>query len=151
VPDQDEEHIEQLVGALRWQGIQPELAVIGLTAPGMAVLGAIVDEDQKAHCRQALDRSVQQSLRLAINPMQVLKDQDDGLLARFSQQQLPKRVKGAVAALYRIECLPRGIVHGHIKQGQHRRTRFRDSSSVSSLPDTFSLMSRSSSCCWTLK
>ena len=32
-----EERIEQLVGVLGWQGIDPELPVVGLAAPGVAV------------------------------------------------------------------------------------------------------------------
>src|SRR5262249_38306453 len=40
-----EKGIEQLVGALRRQGINSELAVVGLAAPRVTVLRAIVDKE----------------------------------------------------------------------------------------------------------
>ena len=43
-----EERSEQLVSALGRQGIDPELAVVGLAAPGVAVLGAVVDKEKEA-------------------------------------------------------------------------------------------------------
>jgi hypothetical protein len=48
-----EERLEQRVGVLGWQGINPELAVVGLAAPGVLVLGAVVDKEHEA--RQGLD------------------------------------------------------------------------------------------------
>jgi hypothetical protein len=53
--------------------------------------------------------------------MQVLEDQQKRLLTRFAQWQLPECVKRATAPLPRVECLPRGIVHGHIEQCQQRQ------------------------------
>ena len=60
-PEQD---VQQLLGALRWQGIDPELAVVALAAPGVLVLGAVVDEEQQPGGREALDQAVQERLRL---------------------------------------------------------------------------------------
>jgi hypothetical protein len=69
-----EERIEQLVSALGWQRIDPDLAVVGLAAPGVLVLGAVVDEEHEARGGQALDEAVEQALGLAIDPVQVLED-----------------------------------------------------------------------------
>jgi hypothetical protein len=43
------ERIEQLVGALGRQGIDPELAIVGLAAPAVAVFRAVVEEEQEPH------------------------------------------------------------------------------------------------------
>src|SRR5262249_31677729 len=43
-----EEHIQQLGGALSRQRVEPQLAIGGLIAPGVLVLGAIVHEQEQA-------------------------------------------------------------------------------------------------------
>src|SRR5262249_30123528 len=55
IPEQSH---QQLVGVLGWQGIDPELAIVGLIAPGVAMLGAVVDEEQEARRWQAVDEMV---------------------------------------------------------------------------------------------
>ena len=55
--------------------------------------------------------------------MEVFKDQEEGLLPRFPQQESPHRVQRALAALPRVERLPGGVVHEHVEQGQQRRQR----------------------------
>jgi hypothetical protein len=40
--------IEQLIGAFGRQGIDPDLLVVRLAAPGVLVFGAKVDEEQEA-------------------------------------------------------------------------------------------------------
>ena len=77
-----EERIEQLVGALGRQGIDPELAVVGLAAPGVLVLGAVVDEEQEARRGQAVDEAIEQGLGLAVDPVQVLEDHHQRLRPR---------------------------------------------------------------------
>ena len=72
------------VGAGRWQRVQAQLRVVGLTPPAVLVLGAIVDQQEEPRGRQALDQTVQQRLRLGVNPVQVLKDQQQGLHLAFA-------------------------------------------------------------------
>jgi hypothetical protein len=55
--------------------------------------------------------------------VEVLEDQEEGLLARFSQQQPLDPVEGELAALARVERAPRGIVDRHVEQRQQRRQR----------------------------
>ena len=55
--------------------VQPDLAVVGLAPPAMLVLGPIGYQQQDARRPQALDQAVEQRLRLAVDPVQVLEDQ----------------------------------------------------------------------------
>ena len=113
-----EERIEQLVGALGRQGIDPELAVVGLAAPGVLVLGAVVDEEQEARRGQALDEAVEQGLGLAVDPVQVLEDHHQRLDLALAQQQALDRVERLLAPLERIEGLPGRLVHRHVEERQ---------------------------------
>jgi hypothetical protein len=42
----------------------------------MLVLGSVIDQEQKPRRGQALDQTVEQCLRLRIDPVQVFKDQE---------------------------------------------------------------------------
>jgi hypothetical protein len=112
------ERIEQFVGVLGWQGIDPELAVAGFATPRVAVLGAVVDEEQEARRRQGLDETVEQALGLAVDPVQVLEDHNQGLDLALPQQQTLDRVKGLLAPLVWIESMPGRLLHGHIEEGE---------------------------------
>jgi hypothetical protein len=61
--------VQELVGTGGRQRVEPELGVIRLTAPAVVVLGPIVDQQQQAHRRQALDQAVEERLRLAVDPV----------------------------------------------------------------------------------
>jgi hypothetical protein len=87
------------------------------------VLGPVVHEQQQARRAEAADQAVEQRLGLAVDPVEILEDQEEGLLARLPQQESLDGVEGALATLPRVEGLPRGVVHGHVEQGQQRRQR----------------------------
>jgi hypothetical protein len=55
--------------------------------------------------------------------VEILEDQEEGLLARFPEQQPLHGVECALSTLPRVERLPRLVVHGHVEQGQQRRQR----------------------------
>ena len=80
-----EERLQQLPGALGRKRVEPQLAVRRLAAPGVLVLGTVVHEQQQPRRAQALDQAVEQGLCLAVDPMEVLEDQEEGLLARYPQ------------------------------------------------------------------
>ena len=86
-----EQRVQQLVGTLgAASAIEPQLAVVRLAAPGVLVLGPVVDHEQEqARRRQALDQAVEQRLRLAVDPVQVLEDHQERLLPALPQQQAP--------------------------------------------------------------
>ena len=56
------------------QRIEPQLRVVGLAAPAVLILGAIVDQEQDLGRGQTLNQAIEQDLRLAVDPVQILKD-----------------------------------------------------------------------------
>ena len=46
----------------------------------MLILGAVVDQQQNPHGRKRLDQQAEQRLRLSVNPVQVLKNDDQRLI-----------------------------------------------------------------------
>jgi hypothetical protein len=67
------------------------------------IFGAIIDQQQQAGRGQALDQAVQQGLRFGVDPVQILKDQQQGLRLALAQQDALQGVKGALAALRWVE------------------------------------------------
>ena len=96
-----EQGLQELLGAHGRQRVQPQLRVIGLAAPAVLVLRAIVDQQQEAGGRQALDQAIEQGLRLRINPVQILEDQQQRLLLALAQEHALEGVERALAALRR--------------------------------------------------
>src|SRR5262249_19940640 len=70
-----EQGLQELVGTHSWQRVQPQLRVVRLRSPAVLVLRSIVDEKQELGGGETLDQAIEQSLRLGINPVQVLEDQ----------------------------------------------------------------------------
>ena len=91
--------LEQFFGTLGRQRIDPQLAIVGLTAPAMLVFRTIIDEKKKRRSGQAIDQAVQERLGLRIDPMQIFEDQEQRLNLALAQEQTLDRVQGALAAL----------------------------------------------------
>ena len=115
-----EERIEERMGAVRRQRVEAELTVGRLVAPGVLVLGAIVDQQAEPRGREGLDEAVEERLRLGIDPLEVLEHEKQGLDLGFTEHEPPDRLEGALPPLRRIEGLPRLVVHGHVEQGEER-------------------------------
>src|SRR5262249_20629020 len=76
-----EQRVKERLGTLGGQGIDTNLCVERLSAPGMLILGPLVDEDQDACGRQALEQVIEKRLCLAVDPVEVFEDQEQGLNA----------------------------------------------------------------------
>ena len=112
--------LQELVRAGRRQRVEPQLRVVGLAAPAVLVLRAIVDQEQEAGRGQALDQAVEQGLGLRIDPVQVLEDQQQRLHLAFAQQQALEGVERALAALGRIELQKRAVLRQRVQERQQR-------------------------------
>jgi hypothetical protein len=81
-----QQRLQKLIRARLGQRVEPELRVVGLIAPAMLVLGAIIDEHQQPGGGQTLDQTIEQRLGLGIDPVQVLEHQAERLDLAFAQQ-----------------------------------------------------------------
>ena len=61
---------------LRPQRIEPQLGVIGLAAPGVLILGAVIHQQQEARGGDPLAQQRQPGLGLAVQPVQVFTEQE---------------------------------------------------------------------------
>jgi hypothetical protein len=94
-----EQGLEQVLGAGGRQWVEPQLPVIRLVPPAVLVLGAVVDEQADPGGREALDQTVEDCLRLGIDPVEVLADQQQRLHLALPQEQALDGLQGALAAL----------------------------------------------------
>ena len=85
------------------------MRVVGLAAPAVLILGAVVDQEQQAGRGQALDQTVEQGLRLGIDPVQILANQEQPLLLALAEEHPFEGVERALASLWGIE-LEEGLV-----------------------------------------
>ena len=113
--------LEEFVGARRRQRVEPQLRVVGLAAPAVLVLRAVVDQEEDAGGGQALDQAVEQGLGLGVDPVQVFEDQEQGLHLAFAQQHPLERLEGALAALRRIEAPGTGCPPAGVQEREQRR------------------------------
>ena len=109
------------LGAGGRQRVEPQLRVVRLAAPAVLVLRAVVDQQQEVRRRQALDEAVEQRLRLTVNPVQILKHQEQRLHLAFTQQHAPQGLEGALAALRRVQVHKGAVVWQDIQQRQQGR------------------------------
>ena len=93
-----QEHGQEFFGLFHTQRIESELAVIGLAAPRMPILRAIVRQQDHLRGGQALTQVIQKGLRTLVQPLQVLKNQHDRLGEAFTHQEPFDGVKGALLA-----------------------------------------------------
>ena len=115
-----QQRLEEFLGAHGRQRIEPQLRVVGLAAPAVLVLRAVVDQEQEPRRRQTLDQAVQEGLGLGIDPVQVLEDQQQRLHLAFAQQHALERVEGALAALGRIQRQEGAVLRQDVQQRQQR-------------------------------
>jgi hypothetical protein len=116
-----EQDVEQLLGGLDGQGIQPHLTVDRLAPPGVLVLRPVVHQQEQPRGSEGVDEGVEQRLGLAVDPVEVLEDHEQRLLARFPQQEPLDGVERVLPALRRLEAAPGRVVDGHVDQRQERR------------------------------
>jgi hypothetical protein len=88
-----QEGFHERVGRGRPQRIESDLAVVGLAAPAVPVLEPVVDQKQDAIRRQALDEALEQRLRVGVDPVEVLEDEEQGLRLALAQEDAPDRVE----------------------------------------------------------
>ena len=84
----------------------------------MAILGAIVHQQQDLAPGHTLTQRVEKPLRLTINPMQVFKDENQRLIETLAQEQLLERLKRPSAPNLRVHLLQRRGLFFNAQQGK---------------------------------
>ena len=109
---------QQLLRELGGQWVDPQLGEVRFRAPGMTILGAIVDEQEDAFRRERVDQAAEERLSLEIDPVKVLDNHAHWPSATLSKQEALRSIHHAGAALRRVESLPNGIINRHIEEGE---------------------------------
>ena len=112
----------------------------------MLILRAVVHQEQEAGRRQAVDQAIEQRLGLGVDPVQVLKDEQQGLHLAFAQQQALERGQGALPPLRRIERQKWAVFGQRLQEPSSAgMASWSDSSRVSTCPVTLARTVRGSS------
>jgi hypothetical protein len=85
------------------------------------VFGPVIDQQQDAGRGQAVDETVEQGLRLGIDPVQILKDQQQWLHLALAQQHTLQGIEQTLAPLRGIEGAKRAIVRQGLQQPEEGR------------------------------
>ena len=86
---------------------EPELGVIRLLPPLLAIFRPIVHQQQNPGTGHTLTQGIEKSLRLTVDPMQVFKDQDQRLIETLTQEQPLERLERPPPANLRVHLLQR--------------------------------------------
>src|SRR5262245_23147815 len=101
----------------------------------MLVLRPVVDDDKAAGSRNDLDEAVKKGLGLAVDPVQVLEEDDERLDLALSEQRPPNAVAQPLAVGRGVEALPLRFLGGHVEQpADWSEARFQGSIEREELP-----------------
>ncbi|MNP04930.1 hypothetical protein D3C76_968690 [compost metagenome] len=98
---------EQTLSFGRAQRFEPQLAAMTRARPHRLILRPVVHEEQDRGARHAVDEAREECFGLAVQPLQVLEQQFDRLIATLARQKLHNRVEHAITSDLRIhfrEC-----------------------------------------------
>ena len=116
-----EQTAEELFSAAEGQWIDPDLGVIRLAGPAVLILGTVAHEQEEAGGRKALDEPVQDRLRLAVDPVEILEDRDDRLNLALAEKEALDCVERLLAPLRRVQARPRLVLDWNIEKREERR------------------------------
>src|SRR5262249_57357308 len=107
--------------SLGGQRVDADLVVVRLARPVVSVLRPIGHEQQDANWGQTLDEIVEKGLRLPVNPVQILEDQQERLRAAFEESQMLEGVKRTLATARGIEGAPLRILDRDVQELKQTR------------------------------
>jgi hypothetical protein len=116
-----EQGLEELPGTLGRQGVQAHLCVVGLAAPAVFVLRAVVHEEHQPRGREALDQAVEERLCLTVDPVEIFDDGEDRPILGLPQEEALECVQGALPTLSGVEHPPGGYFDRHIQKREESR------------------------------
>ena len=117
-----EQRREELVGAIRRERIDPELRVVALASPPVAIFRPVVDEQRDPGRRQALNKGVEERLRLGIDPVQVLEHEEQRLDLALAMEETLDGLQRSLAAFGGAQRAPLPVVCS-VKEPEERREK----------------------------
>src|SRR6266571_4968163 len=87
---------------------QAQLRVIRLAPPLLSILGAVVHQQENAGTRDTLAQGIEEALGLSVDPVQVFKDEDKGLVETLAEEELFECLKGPSPPNLRVHLLEAG-------------------------------------------
>jgi hypothetical protein len=112
-----QEVLKQCLSTCWRERVEPQLRIVGLAAPAVPVLGAIVDQQEEADRGQALNEAVEQRLGFGIDPVQIFTDEQHRLHLTLTQEHPLTGVERTLAALGRIEGAEGAVFGQGIQEG----------------------------------
>ena len=79
--------MQEVLGPLERQRVQPEPSVVGFADPSVLVLGTVVDQEKYPGRREALDEAVEKCLSLRVDPVKVLEHQEQRLSLALAKEE----------------------------------------------------------------
>ena len=89
----------------------------------MPILRPIGHEEHQPGGWKALDETLEDGLRLAVDPLEVLDHDEQGLNPTLADQKAGDALQRASATLRWIQPVPRRIVDGNVEQREERGER----------------------------
>jgi len=116
-----EQRLQEFIRPFGDQRIDAELSVAALAGPVMAVLGAVVDEQDDSRRRQALDKAVEKGLSLGVDPVQVLGNDQERLELALADLHALDGFERALSPVTRVERRKGAVCGQSVEQSQDGR------------------------------
>src|SRR5215813_6423618 len=116
-----QQSIEKLLRLGSPRSAEPQLGVVRLLSPLLPILGAIVGQQQNAGTGHTLAQGIEEALGLRVDPVQVLKDEDKGLVKTLAQKELLESIKRSLPPNLRIHLLEAHLRVFDAEQGKEIR------------------------------
>ena len=100
-----DQRVKQFLRAPARQRVDPDLAIVRLAAPAVTVFGTVTDEQQYRSGRQAFDHALEDCLRLAVDPVEILHDENQRLGEALAKEQESYGFQCAAATRGRFQAV----------------------------------------------
>ena len=112
---------QQLLGAPGPERVDPDLAIVRLAAPRVLVFGTVIDREEQAGRRKALDQGVEERLGLGVDPLKILEHEQQRARLALAQEDPLDGGEGPAAALGRRKPEEGALLGQGIEEPEDRR------------------------------
>ena len=83
--------------------VHPDGRVRGFAPPAVGVLGPVEEDEEDGGVREPADQVVQELLRGLVDPVEVLDDEDEGVLLALPDEEVPQGLEDPLPLLLGLE------------------------------------------------